>query len=75
MPIQDLFMGGISAAAGIAAILGAVFDGPWLMERVHARLLANSIGKPLARVLLGLIGVALVALGAAIALGWRVHWE
>jgi hypothetical protein len=73
--LQDYFVGFASAACGCFFIAGAAFDAAWLMGLRRPRLLAEAIGKTPARWTLGLVGVALIALGAAIASGWRVHWS
>ena len=74
MPIQDAFVGGVAAILGIAIILGAAGRRTWLLERRGARSLVAALGQSAARVVLGLIGIALVMLGILIALGWRHHW-
>ncbi len=53
---------------------GATLDAPWLMALAKPRLLADSIGKRAARVVLAMLGIGMVALGIAIARGWRVEW-
>ena len=74
MAPQDIVVGVVSVGLVLLLIAGAVLDGPWLMQLTRPRMLASALGRPAARLVLGLIGFALVALGIAIALGWRVHW-
>jgi hypothetical protein len=74
MPIQDAFVGGVAAVLGIAIIVGAAGRRSWLLERRGARSLVAALGLPVARVVLGIIGIALIALGALIGLGWRLNW-
>ena len=74
MHVQDILVGAVAAALGIAMVAGAAYGATWLLERRGARSLIAVIGKPAARVVLGAIGLALVALGTAIALGWRLNW-
>jgi hypothetical protein len=70
----DILVGVVAALFGLFLTAGAALDAPWLMALAKPRLLAKSIGKPAARLLLAVLGVGLVALGIAIARGWRVHW-
>lgn len=74
MQLQDLVVGGIVAALGMAMVAGAVQGATWLLERRGARTLVNAFGMSAARVLLAVIGLVLIALGVAIALGWRLNW-
>jgi ABC-type tungstate transport system substrate-binding protein len=74
MQSQDIFFGAITAALGIAMMVGASLGGRWLLERRGARSLVAAIGRPAARIVLGLLGLALIALGIAVALGWRLNW-
>jgi hypothetical protein len=74
MKLQDLFVGGIVAALGMTMVAGAVQGATWLLERRGARTLVGAFGKPTARAILAVAGVALIALGTAIALGWRLNW-
>ena len=75
MAVQDLFVGAVAGMFGLALIAAAAFDSQWLMQLAHPRMLAESLGKTGARILIGLLGLALIALGAAVASGWRVHWS
>ncbi len=75
MAVQDLFVGAVAGIFGLVLITAAVFDGQWLMQLAHPRMLAESLGKTGARILIGLMGLALIALGVAVASGWRVHWS
>lgn len=70
----DLLVGCVSAVFGLALIVGAALDGPWLMSLAKARALESAIGKTPARVALAALGLGLVAIGAMIASGWRVEW-
>lgn len=70
----DLLVGTVAVVLGLGIAAGAIFDGPWLMGLAKPRMLAGALGKPAARVVLGLVGLACSALGVAIAAGWRVNW-
>ncbi len=74
MHMQDIVVGGITAALGCVTTAGAALGASWLLERRGARTLGNAFGKPAARVCLVVVGLMLVALGTAIALGWRLNW-
>ncbi|HEX5106779.1 MAG TPA: Imm17 family immunity protein [Pirellulaceae bacterium] len=75
MPIQDIFVGVVTMVLGLALMAGAVLDGAWLMQLARPRFLATAFGKTAARLTLALIGAGLIALGTAVALGWRVDWS
>jgi hypothetical protein len=75
MPIQDLFVGAVALALGIAIIAGSAMEADWLMQRRLARLLVERLGQRTARIVLGVVGAALIALGALVASGWRVDWS
>ncbi|MCU0879408.1 MAG: hypothetical protein MUF06_16625 [Pirellulaceae bacterium] len=74
MQTLDLLVGTVAVVLGLAIAGGAAIDGAWLMSLAKPRMLADALGKPAARVVLGLVGLACAALGVAIAAGWRVNW-
>jgi hypothetical protein len=74
MQSQDVLVGAMAAALGVLIIFGAARGGTWFLERRGARSLVAAFGQPVARVVLALIGGGLIALGALIALGWRLNW-
>jgi hypothetical protein len=74
MSPQDLFVGLVAVIFGCLLVLGAILDGAPLMSLAKPRLLAEAIGRPAARWIIGGIGVAVVAMGILIASGWRMQW-
>jgi hypothetical protein len=66
---HNLLVGGMATLIGCLLILGALLDAAALMKLTKVRLLAESIGKPAARIVLGCVGVAVIALGVLIASG------
>ena len=74
MQLPDLVVGTLSIALGVALAAGALLKDSWLMSLAKPRLLADAVGKPAARVLITAVGIGLIVLGVAIALGWRVMW-
>ena len=74
MQPADILIGGLAILLGMALLIGAALDGPWLMNLAKARLLAEAIGRPAARSAIAALGIALIVLGIAVARGWRVHW-
>ena len=74
MPLQDLFVGSVAMIIGLLLLAGAVLDGQWLMQLTKPRLLSESLGKRGTRIVVGLIGAGLIAIGISIAAGWRMNW-
>lgn len=75
MFMQDVVVGFVAAGLGLLLIFASASWGEaWLMRYAKPRMLAAAFGQPAARVMLVAIGLALIAVGVAIALGWRVNW-
>ena len=55
-------------AAGLATLLGAVFDWDWFMEHPKARFLTESLGRDGARASYGLLGIVLVVVSLTVRL-------
>jgi Immunity protein 17 len=72
---QDIFVGLAAGAVGGYFLLGALFDAAWLMNLPKPRLLAESLGRTPARVVLAALGLVVMAIGWLIASGWRFHWS
>jgi len=70
----DILVGVVAIFFGLLLACGAALDAPWLMALAKPRLLAESMGKPAARLFIAAIGIGLIALGIAVARGWRVQW-
>lgn len=74
MQAHDLLVGGLAAIVGLALIAGAIVNGSWLLSLPKFRRLSESIGKAAARVVIALLGIAVIAIGITIASGWRMQW-
>jgi hypothetical protein len=74
MQTPDLVVGGLAAIIGLALIAGAIVNGSWILSLPKFRLLSESIGKTAARVVIALLGVAVIAISITIASGWRMTW-
>jgi hypothetical protein len=74
MHMQDVLVGFVAAGLGLLFVASAVAGEARLLRFAKPRMLAAAFGQTAARVLLALLGAALIALGAAVALGWRVNW-
>jgi hypothetical protein len=74
MQLHDVVVGAVSSALGLFLLLGSIANSRWLMSLRRPSMLAESIGPRAARAVLGLIGAAMIAIGIAVALGWRVNW-
>jgi hypothetical protein len=74
MHLPDLVVGTLGVIVGLLFLAAAATDWPWLMRLAKWRLLTESIGRPAARIVIGLVGLGLIAAGIAIAAGWRINW-
>jgi hypothetical protein len=70
----DWFVGGVTIAIGASALWGALSANQHIFTMPKVRLLEASVGRSGARGILGALGMALIALGIAIALGWKWPW-
>jgi hypothetical protein len=75
MQPQDLFVGLAAGCVGGYFLLGALLNAAWLMNLPKPKLLAESLGQTPARLTLAVLGLAIIAIGALIATGWRIHWS
>lgn len=71
---MDYFVASIAILAGTILLLAAVANASWLMQLAKVRALTAGIGAAGARLVCGLIGLALIVLGAAVVSGWRPAW-
>jgi hypothetical protein len=69
--MQDAVIGAITCFTGCLFILGAAADNELLFNMQKIRWLSKLVGRPATRVMLGLLGVGLIALGIAVMQGWR----
>lgn len=68
---EDLFVGTASVILGCFLIFSAITDWDWYYSPRTARWLQRWLGRRGARCVHTLLGIALVALGVAIMLGYR----
>ena len=62
-------IGLLLVAAGISSICGAAFDRGFFMESRKARFFVTIFGRTGARVVYGILGLAIVVMGTLITLG------
>jgi hypothetical protein len=74
MPLHDWFVGLVSVSIGLAISIAAAVNSAWFFELAKPRSLSAAVGRGKARMVFGGIGLAFVALGVVIALGYRVSW-
>jgi small neutral amino acid transporter SnatA (MarC family) len=67
----DLFVGTVAAILGLCLVLAALVNWSWYYSLRSARFLEARLTRTGARMFHGLLGLALVALGLALAAGWR----
>jgi hypothetical protein len=72
--LHDVFVGTIAIGFGSLLLLGAALKGQALMSLAKPQMLSRALGPRGARVVLGAIGLALVAMGVLITRGWRACW-
>jgi len=67
---EEMFVGAVSIALGVAAVVAAVGnrDSYYRLDKVHW--LENVLGRRAARMVYGFVGMLLIVLGVAIALGF-----
>ena len=70
MVLQDLLVGIVAVAIGIGAMLAAASDRQWCYRLRAARWIESRWGRRAARAFYVLMGLAMIALGVAIALGF-----
>lgn len=75
MQPQDLFVGAAAGCVGSFFVFGALLDANWLMNLPKPRLMAESLGRTAARVVLAAVGLGIIAIGCLIAAGWRIDWS
>ncbi len=68
---EDLFVGIVAISIGLFLICSAVVNWNWFYSLRTARWLQQLFGKNGARLVHVLLGLILIALGTAIALGYR----
>jgi hypothetical protein len=71
----DWFVGGVAIVLGIVALVHALSASERVFELPKMRWLERRYGKKAAKIMLGVLGLILIALGAAIALGFKVNWS
>ena len=71
---QDFAVAVMATAVGLFLILGALLNSARLMNLAKPRLLAEAIGSPAARLVVGCLGLAIIVIGLMIASGWRINW-
>jgi len=70
---EDLFVGTVSVAIGVLLITCALANWQWCYSLGTARWLQRYLGRGRTRLLHGVLGLGLLALGVAIASGYR--WQ
>ncbi|QDU95303.1 hypothetical protein Pla8534_31180 [Lignipirellula cremea] len=62
--------GWLLMAVGVFSMCGAYFDWDWFMDSRTARFFSGMLGRTGARVVYLLLGLLVIAIGAAVALGY-----
>ncbi len=70
MSPADIFVGAVAACLGVWAIYSAMFNTEWCYQLRKAQWLESRLGRGGARIVFALLGLALIAMGAAIAMGF-----
>lgn len=71
----DWFVGAVSIAVGVMAVWNAYAPNARLYELPKIRFLERLVGRGGVRYFLMALGLAMIALGVAIALGYSVQWD
>lgn len=75
MRLHDYFIGGITIALGIIAIWHACLSWERLMHLAKYRVLVDAFGPFAARVIVAILGAALLITGTLVASGFRFPWQ
>ena len=70
MAMQDVFVGAVAICIGLFALLSAIFNWDWSYRLWKARWAEARFGRRGARVFYVILGLAMIALGVAIAVGF-----
>jgi hypothetical protein len=70
----DWFVGGVAIAIGLVALVAALRNDQRAFALPKLFWLDQKLGRGRARLVMALIGAALIALGTLIALGYSVRW-
>jgi hypothetical protein len=70
MAVQDVFVGVVAIGIGLFALLAAIFNWDWSYRLWKARWVEARFGRRGARVFYVILGLAMIALGVAIAVGF-----
>ena len=68
---QDVFVGTVAILIGAALLGAAIGNVAWAFELRKLRWLEAKLGRQKSRAVLGCLGIGMVALGLAIAFGFR----
>lgn len=71
----DWIVGAVAITIGVLLCASAAISTEHLYELPKVRWLQQRFGRAATRSMLIVAGVALVAVGIAIALGWKVEWN
>jgi hypothetical protein len=70
MEPQDVFVGAVAVAIGVFALLSAICNWNWSYQLWKARWVEARFGRRGARLFYTILGLAMIALGVAIACGF-----
>ncbi len=73
MIFEDVVVGVVGIALGGSLVAIAVFNWDWYFQLPKARWLETRLGRRGMRVLFAVVGIALIALGGAIAMGFGLN--
>jgi hypothetical protein len=71
----DWFVGSVAIVVGLVTLYGAIAQPTNFYELPKIRWFERQYGRSATRALLGAIGVLMLVLGVAIALGVKLHWN
>ncbi len=75
MTADQLFVGAVAFILGLLALIAAIHNRDWYFRLPKARWIEERWGRNAVRVVYGLLGIALIALGVVIVLGDRQNEE
>ena len=71
----DLVVGAAAVGLGVLFLIAGIVGSDELLRLSRLQRLIAQTGRTTARIISAILGLTLISLGIAIAIGWRLNWE